>query len=159
MKSYKLFSLPTTALIAGALIAITAGCGKKETGDWVTVPLTKNTYYESAREYSVEDFNILVLNQSALEFKLDINAGDVITYAWSVEMENPELLTIEFHGHTEREGDEQGTVMFYKTHKGNQEQGALVAPFSGIHGWYLKNDSDEDIRIQLQVSGFFEKAE
>lgn len=153
MKSYTLLSLSLLALVA------VAGCGKKETGDWITVPLTKNTYYESQRDFSVQQFDILVLNQSALEFKLDINAGDVITYAWNVEMQNPELLTIEFHGHTERVGDEPGTVMFYKTHKGAQEQGALVAPFSGIHGWYLKNDSDEDIRIKLQVAGFFKKAD
>lgn len=153
MKSYSLLSLSLLALFA-----VLAGCGKKEDSDWVTVPLTKHTYYESDREFSVRQFEILVLNQSALEFKLDIKGGDVITYAWTVDMEKPELLTVEFHGHTEREGDEPGTVMYYKTHKGGQEQGALVAPFSGIHGWYLKNDSDEDIRIQLQVAGFFEEA-
>lgn len=154
MKSYKLLSLSLLALVA-----VVAGCGKKETGDWITVPLTKNTFYESKREFSVQQFEILVLNQSALEFKLDINGGDVITYAWTVDMEQPELLTVEFHGHTEREGNEPGTVMFYKVHKGAEEQGALVAPFSGIHGWYLKNDSDQDIYVQLQVAGFFEKAE
>lgn len=154
MKFQKLSALALLVL-AGALI----GCGKKETGDWVTVPLTKNTFYESEREFKVEEFKILVLNQSALEFKLDIKGGDVITYAWTTEMDNPELLTVEFHGHTEREGDEPGTVMFYKVHKGAEEQGALVAPFSGIHGWYLKNDSDQDIYVQLRVAGFFEKAE
>lgn len=154
MKSYKLLSLSLLALVA-----VVAGCGKKENGNWVTVPLTKNTYYESQREFSIQQFEILVLNQSALEFKLDINGGDVITYAWTVDMDQPELLTVEFHGHTERKGDEPGTVMFYKVHKGAKEEGALVAPFSGIHGWYLKNDSEQDIYVQLQVAGFFEKAE
>jgi hypothetical protein len=32
----------------------------------------------------------------------------------------------------------------------------LTAPFTGIHGWYLRNDADEPIVVRLKVAGFYE---
>jgi hypothetical protein len=130
-------------------------CSRSEE-DWMKVPLAENTYFDSDKAYRESEYEILVLNQSAREFKLALDEGDAITYRWTVEMESPELLTVEFHGHTHRVGDEPGTVMFYKIHNDGQESGALIAPFDGIHGWYLNNDSPEDITIRLEVAGFFE---
>jgi len=36
-----------------------------------------------------------------------------------------------------------------------REAGTLKAPFSGVHGWYFKNDSGQDIEIVLKAAGFF----
>jgi len=35
----------------------------------------------------------------------------------------------------------------------------LTAPFSGIHGWYLNNQSTEDIVVVLNVAGFYSELE
>ncbi|MGQ9427106.1 hypothetical protein ACXYTJ_14880 [Gilvimarinus sp. F26214L] len=152
----RLFRTPRPTLLITALLI--SACSGQE-GDWIDVPLADHTYYESERSYQESEYEILVLNQSAREFKLALNEGDSIVYEWSVEMDKPELLTAEFHGHTDRVGEEPGTVMFYKIHTDGREQGALVAPFDGIHGWYLKNDSDQDIHIKLRVAGYHEEVE
>ncbi len=33
--------------------------------------------------------------------------------------------------------------------------GALRAPFTGIHGWYLNNQSTEDVVVRLKVAGHY----
>jgi hypothetical protein len=74
-------------------------------------------------------------------------------------MENHELLEVEFHGHTDRVGNEPGLLMFYKIHNDGEESETLTAPFSGIHGWYLNNKSAEDIVVVLNVAGFYSELE
>jgi hypothetical protein len=125
--------------------------------DWIEVPLSDNTFSENAVSYQEGVYDILVKALTALEYKVGVLQGDSIVYRWQVEMEKPELLTAEFHGHTERVGEEPGTVMFYKIHNNGEESGRLTAPFSGIHGWYLNNESEEDIVVSLTVSGFYEE--
>lgn len=136
-----------------------AGCGESEPVEWIEVPLQERTYFSSANSYQEGTYEILVLRESALEYKLGLNEGDAITYHWDVAMTQPELLNVEFHGHTHRIGDEPGTVMFYSIHANGEERGALVAPFDGIHGWYLDNQSTEDITVMLRVAGFYETLE
>jgi hypothetical protein len=46
--------------------------------------------------------------------------------------------------------------MFYRKATGATERGVLTAPFKGIHGWYLRNDSDDRIVVRLKVAGFYE---
>ena len=131
-------------------------CSETDTGDWIEVPLTDRTWFDSTQTWQTGSYEILVLRQSALEYKLGLNEGDAITYHWDVAMAQPELLDVEFHGHTHRVGDEPGTVMYYRIHAAGEERGTLVAPFDGIHGWYLNNQSDEDISVRLNVAGFYE---
>jgi hypothetical protein len=138
------------------LLFVIGGCSEEQ-GDWIEVPLQDNTYYSQTQNYRQDEFDIPVAADQALEFKLHMGAGDIVVYHWSVDMEVPALLTVEFHGHTERQGDEPGTVMFYKRHNNGHEEGSLVAPFDGIHGWYLRNDSSQDIVVKLAVAGFFEE--
>lgn len=136
-----------------------ASCSETEPEDWIEVPLAEGVFFDSGSTMRQEIYEILVLSNSALEFKLGLGAGDSLSYQWDVDMTEPELLTAEFHGHTHRVNEEPGTVMFYKIHTDGQEQGTLVAPFEGIHGWYLDNRSAEDITVNLTVAGFFTDVE
>jgi hypothetical protein len=49
--------------------------------------------------------------------------------------------------------------MFYRKASGGTESGSLVAPFDGIHGWYLKNDANNAIVVRLDVAGFYDLLE
>lgn len=144
------------ALSISALLALVA-CAEQEAVDWIEVPLQDHTYFATQAEYREGEYDILVLANADLEYKLGMLARDAITYRWTVEMDEPERLQVEFHGHTHRVGDEPGTVMFYKVHQEGEEQGALVAPFEGIHGWWFDNQTNEDITIKLKVAGYYEE--
>ncbi|MEX0618113.1 MAG: hypothetical protein WDZ76_07145 [Pseudohongiellaceae bacterium] len=154
-------SIPERSVVVFLSACLLSSCGgDNEDGEpveWIDVPLSEHTFFDSQRQYLEDDYDILVLRESALEFKLGLDEGDSIIYHWTVDMAQPELLTSEFHGHTHRIGEEPGTVMFYKIHNDGAEAGTLVAPFDGIHGWYLNNESSEDITVKLHVSGFYEE--
>jgi hypothetical protein len=143
-------------IVVYSLIGL-AGCATESAppGDWIDVPLAPATYFEHATTFQEGVYQIPVPANSDLEHKISMNEGDIVVYSWEVAMANPELLTAEFHGHTERVGDAPGTVMFYKIHTGGKESGSLKAPFTGIHGWYLNNESSQDIVVELKVAGFY----
>ena len=123
--------------------------------EWIDVPLSPATYFEHDSAYQEGVYQIPVAANTDLEHKISMNEGDIVVYSWTVAMADPQLLGVEFHGHTERVGDAPGTVMFYKVHSDGKESGSLKAPFTGIHGWYLNNKSAEDIVVELKVAGFY----
>jgi hypothetical protein len=46
--------------------------------------------------------------------------------------------------------------MEYRQATGLNSNGALVAPFEGVHGWYFQNQSDKPLVVHLKLSGFYE---
>lgn len=124
--------------------------------DWNEIPLTDGTFAEHVGQFRSDTIDIPLGPHGELEYKLAIEAGEGIVYEWNVQgLEDPNLLYAEFHGHTEPV-DNAGDLMFYRKAEGGSERGSLVAPFSGIHGWYLVNGSDTPIVVRLEVAGFYE---
>lgn len=93
----------------------------------------------------------------ALEYKLAMSEGDVIVYHIDYgDLAHPGDMVSEFHGHTEKNAEGIGDLMFYAKTSGVEQSGALTAPFDGIHGWYLQNDGARDVVVTLNVAGFYE---
>jgi hypothetical protein len=96
-------------------------------------------------------------NDGDLEYKLRMREGDSMVYSWRVlEISDPEWFYSEFHGHTEPTPGGVGDVMFYRRETGSTENGSFVAPFEGIHGWYLQNQSENPVVVRLELAGFYE---
>jgi hypothetical protein len=93
-----------------------------------------------------------------LEYKVRMRTGDTMTYSWEVEgIPNPDEFYFDFHGEVPpRAPGEKIRVEEYHQQKGTRSSGALVAPFEGVHGWYLQNQSDKPGVMHLTVSGFYE---
>lgn len=123
------------------------------------MPLSENTWWPANGRFRSNTYTIVLDAFAALEFKLAMTAGDMIVYQWTAEPNAPDMLLSEFHGHTERRGDEPGDLMFYSNHSNGNEKGTLLAPFDGIHGWYLKNNGLDTIEVTLKVAGFYEDVE
>ena len=123
---------------------------------WNERPLADGVFREYAADYRTDVIDIPLAAGEELEYKLGLNEGDSIVYQWdAVDLEDPEVLWAEFHGHTPPV-DNVGDLMFYRKAFGVTERGVLVAPFSGIHGWYLRNDGDKALVVRLKVAGFYE---
>ena len=123
---------------------------------WIDVPLADHVYFETRPAYRTDQVEIPVPANSDLEYMLDMKQGYSVSYEWrSTDISNPELLLAEFHGHTVRDSEEPGNVMFYKQGRGETSNGYLVAPFDGVHGWYFSNETDSDINITLSLSGSY----
>ena len=126
--------------------------------EWNDIPLTDGTFHDGTAPFKQSDYEIMVPAGAGLEFKIAMNAGDIAVYSWTSNVEDPALMDVEFHGHTEPV-DGKGDLMFYKVHNEGRESGTLKAPFTGIHGWWLNNRSDKEVLVTLTVAGFYEDAE
>lgn len=142
-----------------AALALLGGCAAPgmmvSAAEWIDAPLSPETWWEQSGEWMTKSYDIPLAAGESLEHMLNLNEGAMIVYHWTVDMADASLLTSEFHGHTEIEGTEPGTVMFYSKHTNGEERGSLRAPFTGVHGWYLNNESEQDIVVKLEVSGYF----
>jgi hypothetical protein len=93
---------------------------------------------------------------SELEYKVHMQKGATLIYSWDVPgIAEPEEFYSEFHGHT-LESREKMTVADYRKATGTRDNGALVAPFDGIHGWYVQNQSVKPVTLTLRLSGFYD---
>jgi hypothetical protein len=126
---------------------------------WREYPLRDGVITLQPAKWISETIDIPVPgNGGELEYKLGMKKGDGIVYAISYgALEHPGLLVSEFHGHTEKAADGNGDLMFYSKSGGSAQNGSFQAPWDGIHGWYLKNDSAKDIVVKLEVAGFYER--
>ena len=142
-------------LALGLTATAVISCAAKPS-DWIDVPLRNGVFYQQRFEFKSSVIEISLGAQQDLEYMLNMKQGGSISYAWQAnDLLAPEFLLAEFHGHTIRDSDAPGEVMFYKEGRNDSSEGYLVAPFDGIHGWYFSNESTEDINITLNLSGFY----
>lgn len=141
--------------IAGLLLADGGAFAQPE---WKEVPLKDGTYRQYKGTHRTDTVDIPVRpNGGEIEYMVKMNQGESLVYSWrAVDIAAPEKLTSEFHGHTDRAPGTTGTLIFYRKGSGGTENGSLVAPFDGIHGWYLKNDTDRPVVVRLTLAGFYE---
>ncbi len=91
-----------------------------------------------------------------IEIKAVLNKGDTIVYSWTANSE----VYVDFHGHPPDGSPEAANYpenFFVRYSEGvmSGENGSLVAPFAGEHGWFWQNLEAEPVDIQLQISGFY----
>ncbi len=140
--------------LAVALLILSA-CTDEDV-EWIDIPLSENVYYDSLPEYRSDTVEIPLFANSDLEYMLDMRQGNSVAYNWeATDLQDTESLLVEFHGHTIRTSDDPGDVMFYKQGRGDSSSGYLVAPFDGVHGWYLSNETNNDITVVFTLSGFY----
>lgn len=86
-----------------------------------------------------------------IEYKFAMDQFAKMEYEW---MTDGQPLYFDLHG--EPEGDTTGYFESYAIATNAEMKGSFTAPFAGSHGWYWKNNSDQDVAIQLIVEGEFE---
>ena len=92
-----------------------------------------------------------------LEYKVRMKKDATLIYSWSVDtVPNPMEFYYDFHGHTLSPTQQTMTVATYKQATGTSASGALTAPFDGVHGWYLQNQSVNPVVVRIKISGFYE---
>lgn len=94
-----------------------------------------------------------------LEYKVKMKPGATLAYSWSVtgDEAHPDWFYFDFHGESRPVPEGQKpTVVEYLQTTGIRSSGSLIAPFEGIHGWYLQNQSDKPVVVHLKLAGFYE---
>ncbi|MCL6250693.1 hypothetical protein M3P36_06490 [Altererythrobacter sp. KTW20L] len=145
-----MFTAPrlAAALAAATLVAVPAAAQSPE---FRTDDLPGATIHRATAQPHRTDTVELTLapagqDGSRLEYKVHMAAGDVLLYSLATSAP----LVAEFHG----ESDANKAVMFYREDPAaSATYGHLVAPMTGIHGWYLANTGDVPVAVRLNFSG------
>jgi hypothetical protein len=125
---------------------------------WREYPLRDGVISIEPARWRTDTVNVDVPAGKGLEYKLAMTRGDTLVYNISYgTLADPARMVSEFHGHTPQVNG-VGDLMFYSKGGGTPQSGSFTAPWDGIHGWYLKNDSASDVVVKLELAGFYEMA-
>ncbi|QDZ09767.1 hypothetical protein [Devosia ginsengisoli] len=149
------------ALVVFALVAIAAPLAVKpgisqdavEAQEIVGPEVARSTETPFRTDTIIISVGGLMENYGQLEYKISMQEGDIVSYAWTAS----EPLHYEFHGHSVIVPDQPVTdVHWYRIDDAATSYGTLVAPMTGIHGWYMLNPSfDRTIEIELKLAGHY----
>ena len=122
---------------------------------WREYPLRDGVIAIAPAKWRTDTVDVAVPAGKGLEYKLTMTKGQTVVYNISYgALADPAKMLSEFHGHT-KQVDGVGDLMFYSKTGGSAQSGAFTAPWDGIHGWYLKNDSANEVVVKLELAGFY----
>lgn len=99
-----------------------------------------------------ESISITIPARSYKEYKLQLNSGAVLNYAWQTDKGE---LFFDLHG--EPQGDTTGYFKTFEKDTKSHASGSLTTVFTGTHGWYWKNSNVFPVLITLKVSGEYQR--
>jgi hypothetical protein len=88
-----------------------------------------------------------------LEWKVRMRTGETLVYSWTADAPAEEFY---FDMHGESPPSPEVKVVTYQKGTGIASRGSIVAPFDGIHGWYLQNQAERPVVVRVKLSGFYE---
>jgi hypothetical protein len=146
------------AAVETAVPATPAAAAAEPVDGWIEYPTSEAIAKVQPARWRTDTINIPVAGSGGeLEYKLNMKKGDVVAYAISYgKLKDSAAMVSEFHGHTPKRADGVGDLMFYSKTDGTAQNGQLTAPWDGVHGWYLKNSSDRDVVVKLELAGYYE---
>jgi hypothetical protein len=86
-----------------------------------------------------------------IEYKFQLSKNQTMTYEWKTDGVE---LYLDLHG--EPAGDTTGYYESYTIATASEMSGQFTTPFAGVHGWYWKNKTEQDIKVTLTTQGPYE---
>lgn len=102
--------------------------------------------------YRVDTMEIILAPGKGLEVKTSLAKGATLIYSWKTK--GGEVLNHDFHGEPLNAKPDE-FESFILEDKVSASRGSLIAPFTGVHGWYWKNKNKTPVTVVLNASGFY----
>lgn len=97
----------------------------------------------------IEDAQVTLQPGEGTEIKAVMAEQQVMMFQWVSNLP----VYVDFHGHDPN--DESYWYRYREMKAAMTGSGSLVAPISGDHGWYFLNESEQEITIDVRVTGYF----
>ena len=106
--------------------------------------------------YKVDSEDIGLRPNQAIEMKYHMQKGAAFVYTWKADAK----IQFEFHGEPDQKPRPDYFESYMLDNKTGQDHayGSFIAPSTGLHGWYMQNKTDKDVRLRLTVTGFFDSS-
>jgi len=154
-RTHVVLSSLTFVLVASPVAAPETQSVPQAVNGWREYPLRDGVISIQPAKWRTDTVDVPVPAGKGLEYKVTMKRGEGLVYNISYgTLSDPKLMLVEFHGHTPQVNG-VGDLMFYSKTGGSPESGVFTAPWDGIHGWYLKNDSPRDVVVKLELAGFY----
>ncbi|OUS01061.1 hypothetical protein A9Q86_09970 [Flavobacteriales bacterium 33_180_T64] len=104
--------------------------------------------------YREDSIEVIVPAEKGIEYKFKSLKYGSIKYEWATDIG---IVYIDFHGEVKQENPPKN--VFYESYTlaySNNMAGTLTAPFEGKHGWYFRNETNEDIVVTIRLNGQYE---
>lgn len=94
-----------------------------------------------------DEVDVVIPAGEGLEYKINMLKYGQLKYEWITDKGE---LYFDFHGEVKNNSNyfESYTIAY-----SNNMVGSLIAPFEGPHGWYFKNNSNEDVTVKIKMKG------
>jgi len=117
------------------------------------VPLPNPAVHQDEAEPpKTRTLEVTIPPEKETEIKMVMQTSKMIEYSWRVDRGS---VYTDFHGHDPAAGNEY-FVRYKEQQEGAGNNGSLVAPFAGEHGWYWLNYNDFPVVVTLTISGYFD---
>ena len=101
-----------------------------------------------------DTIKVVVPAEKGIEYKFKSLKYGSTKYEWATDKG---IVYIDFHGEVKQENSPKN--VFYESYTlaySNNMAGTLTAPFEGKHGWYFRNETNEDIIVTIRLNGQYE---
>lgn len=135
--------------------AVTPNPAPAVQGSTVSAPGERRALTVSSRPavaYRTDQMEIVLAAGKGLEVKTHLAKGDTLIYAWKTG--NGEKLKHDFHGEPVNAKEDE-FESFILEDGVSESKGTLIAPFTGVHGWYWENTTQAPVKVVLKASGFY----
>jgi hypothetical protein len=100
--------------------------------------------------FKQETVDFKVGPREGMEYKYRLEKGEALLFSWKA------TAPVGYEAHAEPDGAPRGYAQSYEKGEGRTEaRGTLTAPFSGIHGWFWENRSDQEVTVTITTAGFY----
>lgn len=104
----------------------------------------------SEKPFTQETVSFALEPGGFIEYKYRLDKGQALLYSWRADGD----VVSEFHA--EPDGAPKGYAESYEKRPASRSSaGTLVAPFTGIHGWYWENAESAPVTVTLTTAGFY----
>jgi hypothetical protein len=103
-------------------------------------------------DYRADEMEITLAAGKGVEVKTHLAKGATLIYTWKTK--NAEKVNHDFHGEPVN-AKENEFESFILEDQVSESKGTLIAPFTGVHGWYWKNKTGAPVTVVLKASGFY----
>ncbi len=147
---------PATAVPVKAAVPVAAPVVASPAGEsTVSAPGEQRGVTVSSKPtvpYRADEMEITLAAGKGVEVKTHLAKGATLIYTWKTK--NAEKLNHDFHGEPVNAKEDE-FESFILEDGVSESKGTLIAPFTGVHGWYWKNDSNAPVTVVLKASGFY----
>jgi hypothetical protein len=105
------------------------------------------------KPFTQETVDFTLAPREGMEYKYRLEKGEALLYSWT------STAPVNYELHAEPDGAPRGYAQSYeKVDARTGASGTLTSPFSGIHGWFWENTTDQPVTVTLSSAGFYNLA-